>query len=515
MVQSCCRHAMGDIDDFFDLDGSRDRLASHHDLVHLNSTCTEGVLSRLWPFQEIILSDNIQFCVCQAPSEKGAYNSSTIASYSLSYLLEDLHVLTEAWAMYGNHGLLRVRWDQRRFLHAFFNLGTVSRDPANRSLRQFPFTGEIWVHGNSTRRTTKSRDFILAIMAQYHFYTAPANARQMTFGQLFLDCCLQLETSPKSDFELAPLLTSRLDLARRIPIATDNIPEPFFLCDFVKLLRGPIPPLRIGSRSSIPIELPWRREIQVQTVVETNGTPEVPLCILQCIRNSKILWERAHSGELRELTRKGQELTNGFKSSKNEKQASVHRFSQKIYEAVEFVYTVFSSTKDGKTYSEILLHLMQLEERKVPFQLFGSIARLSALITCGLGVSAFDWSIQNLTLISVTVNGRSFLGLAPTSVVQPGNESEFSLIEGEGYLGFERWTLVARNAEMELGFYSVCLFPPDILIELLHNPSELSATAQPAHYSNWNFVVLALTTTSIRNLNVSFPMGFSLGVNYS
>jgi hypothetical protein len=42
------------------------------------------------------------------------------------------------------------------------------------------------------QRTTKARDFILAITPQFSFYMIPKDAKDMTFSAIFCDCIRQL-----------------------------------------------------------------------------------------------------------------------------------------------------------------------------------------------------------------------------------------------------------------------------------------------------------------------------------
>jgi hypothetical protein len=48
-------------------------------------------------------------------------------------------------------------------------------------------------HIMSARLTSKPRDFILAVAPQYGSYKTPSIASRMTFEELFMDCCRQID----------------------------------------------------------------------------------------------------------------------------------------------------------------------------------------------------------------------------------------------------------------------------------------------------------------------------------
>jgi hypothetical protein len=89
------------------------------------------------------------------------------------------------------------------------------------------------------RMTTHSRDFILAIMPQYEFYKVPETAKDMSFGELFVDCFQQ---GRKAGWDLHPLVFLpgvRSECCHEFS-ATDNVPELIYLGDMTRLFLGPI-----------------------------------------------------------------------------------------------------------------------------------------------------------------------------------------------------------------------------------------------------------------------------------
>ena len=88
-------------------------------------------------------------------------------------------------------------------------------------------------HLESIQQTSESRDFLLAIMPQFEEYRVPVNARHMSFGNLFADCCRQL-----GDNEQVPRLAvfANTTFGQLKYAARDNVPEPKSLGDMAKLL---------------------------------------------------------------------------------------------------------------------------------------------------------------------------------------------------------------------------------------------------------------------------------------
>jgi hypothetical protein len=115
----------------------------------------------------------------------------------------------------------------RHSFRRFFECGTASRVPSSKSVPQIPFNDFVW-DTTSPHRTSKPRDFILAIMPQYACYTVPINAKSVTFPELFIDCFSQLWMQ-NPDSELAPLVAGNIG-AKMTP---DIIPDPVFLSDVI------------------------------------------------------------------------------------------------------------------------------------------------------------------------------------------------------------------------------------------------------------------------------------------
>ena len=192
--------------DFSDGEDGRRKLRRHLRLEHKEEHFDDGVLSRLWPLQEIVLSDEVQFVRCEAVATD-RLPKPFLKVNEPHDLVSSLSTLTVAWDTYGLdndtnmwHRIGTGKWD---FVHAYFHLGKVSRTCIRNKTAQTPRARDILLHLTSTRHTSKPRDFILAIMPQYAFYRVPKDARKMTFSELFLECCRQLRDH---DVGIAPFL---------------------------------------------------------------------------------------------------------------------------------------------------------------------------------------------------------------------------------------------------------------------------------------------------------------------
>jgi hypothetical protein len=91
--------------------------------------------------------------------------------------------------------------------------------------------------------------------------------------------------------------------------------------------------------------------------------------------------------------------------------------------------------------------------------------RLAALVICGLGVSSYSWSIENLAPIVVDTGKQSVLALMWTRVLESDtyHEMEFNLIKSEEVSGLSEglrpaWLLMATHTDNP-GFRSYGLFP--------------------------------------------------------
>ena len=346
----------------------------------------------------------------------------------------------------------RIKLD---FIRAFFNCGSAKRISARRHLPEFPSHLEFSSQFTSTRRTSKPRDFILAIMPQYTFYTVPKDAKSMTFAQLFVDCYHQLRDK-NADLQLAPLIMGQLRIPLDMPSLTEELPEPIFLGDLLKLFYGPKLVRTSSLVGSSPIGPNWGYQVEVEPATAMNN-PDIRLLIAQSFRMSSIVWPNALGGDLREFTRAQYSSSLPWTKLKHggESSATETSLGSEFFKAVEALWTIIAECRGRDLGSYEVIQSVGLE----------AVVRSAALISCGIGASAFEWSKQKLTPVLIRCRNQVYLGLAPTPVLQEGGY-EFFLLEADRYRATQkttkRFALVARNTKLRPESYNMCLFPPDV-----------------------------------------------------
>lgn len=433
--QNCCGEAIATVDPLVDdLISCSERLTRHREAVHPGRGFREDTLSRLWVYQEIILSNNLQFVRCNEVRQINAETNNPGTS-EMTVFTSIIPIAT-GWFAYSNPNTSdQSGVEIMEFLHAFFKCGFASRAPVS-IIPDFP-GGEFIIQDSSVRRTTKSRDFILAVMPQYTFYTIPDNAKSMTFGQLFINCFQQLRNQ-KYSTDFAPLVKAP---------ASENIPEPLFLGDLVKLFCGPRlltnPPL---DRNLVRIER-----------IDGIDNSEVVRRVQKCVHYSKMIWSGSLLGELRELssTFLVPSLWETLRSPKPLRE-NVDAGLSKLDSVAGASLIAEASTYDvaARRYIERLLHMVGRS----------NVLRLAALISVGFGASAFEWSKRNLAVVSVKFRGRSYLAMVPIDLLdQTSYRFHMVKVPNSWWMNEavkERFALVAWTGK-DKDEPQICLFPPD------------------------------------------------------
>ena len=235
-----------------------------------------------------------------------------------------------------------------------------------------------------------------------------------------------------------------------IPSASVDMPEPIFLADLVKLFYGP---WFINRDRSIG-DQGWVQQVQVELASKWSKF-DIKRLIQQSFHMSSIVWPNALGGDLREFTSK--RYTSSFQSPRSTGHSSGTdtRFSAEFINAVQALWTTLAESRGSDLGAETALQTIGFE----------AILHLAALINCGLGASAFEWSKSSLTPVIVKFNGQSFIGLVPNLVFHESRYL-FFLVEVDRYRATQRTTrrfsLIAWNPKGLPESYTVCLFPPDI-----------------------------------------------------
>jgi hypothetical protein len=470
--QPCCFEAMGSPGDENLVDSDNMfRLVDHASAIHELDDFSDGVLSRLWVFQEIMLSDVVQFVRC--PRSKIGRVVSPITS-RLNYIFyiiafyENLWMMTTSWIWYGLEPPYYEKWPRYRpehnlgFIKAFCDTTTVtSRPPRPNLLPMYPGKRYFQHQLQSTRCTSKARDFILAIMPQYGFYKVPSDAKSMTFTQLFLDCCDQLSGYP----ELVPLI--RFDgqticdsFTLSCPVKT--IAEPVYLSDFAHLLFGPTIPakgrifpvqvkgaaqldmfdvIRLIRKSNFRSQVVWQHAKTIDLLATMDGPERISaqLCSIPAI-----LHAAATETVLDELTScsfKIETLVEEFRKIIEDPSKDMENLPRK---------RSWNKIKAGTNYAA------------------ATAVRLAAVISCGLGFNSCEWSERELIPVVVKFGSEKILALVPMFVLERTRlkRTKFLLVEANPYMSktAPRYVLVAETPSSggELGWVP-CLFPPEIV----------------------------------------------------
>ena len=451
--RDCCLELLGDLSVLVDDYGPDMRRILHHFEVG-HSGNEESVLTRLWVLQEVILSDTLHFVQLRGEAPRVQSPSGSLEFFPMMATIQDIIRFRDVWDD-GNDGqprhLHRVIERDRRplaFARALLFNGTISRDRA--AIKKAQHLGNLlYPQFHSDRRTSKSRDFILAIMPQYEGYIVPLTARRMTFSELYLDCCKQMaKLIPQFPlFEIC----SGTTLLETYP-SSSNIPEPISLGDFVKLLS--VRPLPLSARSPNPATgnyatLPRNEKeinVDVKPALEVVRTPYLALGIIRRqITQSQMLWKVAALGEL----------------SRSHSHESPYDacFPNQYLGCMAILKTIWIYTLDP-------CEKMKREQEQKILDIFvrcrAVFLQMTALISCGLGVSATEWSIENVGTVLVTVREKKYLALLSNLVLESIQKWKFGLIPAyRSYYSDEGgYALLAYCAEGDL--WSFGLFPPDV-----------------------------------------------------
>jgi hypothetical protein len=466
--------------DFGDGPDGRNLLLQHLIEEHEGHVMDEGLLTRLWPLQEIILSNKIQFVRCEPiEGDEQPRIATEYESRKVAVIGSSLASLAITWSTHGEDNddpyRHRIVFTKNDLVDAFLNLGTASRRYENREVL-LPNERDIMLQLNSARVTSKPRDFILAIMPQYGFYKAPQNAKQLTFTELFLDCARQLRGVNSG---LSPLfLESDHILDGRVGPLKVEIPEPKCLGDLAKLLDGPV--MRCPPGSQVNLE-PTRAVLIIEVMdraAKMLPSPEemsrlasegvvippddeesrahdlkiatnclVIHTVVRSIFNSTTLWPICYH----ELNHQLATLPVDAK----EKRQAIEALHM-ILSTIDLSETSYDNAVRITEYAE--LHaLLEATPWEIPIM-------LAAMISCGLGISGLDWAMDNLSPMQVVVNEVSYLALVPDSVAVHEDTAYYFTEGGEFFAGRDgpmpRLALLAGHPETE-GYFTLCMFPPD------------------------------------------------------
>ena len=414
-IQTCCASAIG----FFDTWGKTgmDRFAAHLREEHIDGI-VESWFERLWPLQEMVLSDSLLFTTCgnnkpaNAVGRKTDYYSSHMDFRRIS---DSLYCAAQAWLEYGISSGVE-EWEYNMFIRAFINNGFVTRkacSPSRHRVRDL--TNDFAIHANSLRKTSKERDFLLAILPQYGWYVKPKNIKSLTFGELWIDCIQQAE---RSGFKFFPTVTRGMTSAATTSedesrLASRDIPIPSNLGDFIKLF---------GTHEFRTEHRGWGKfvaEANVSFLTAFTMLETIDV-IAKSMEFSKTDWRLAHRGDLsmygmfpveqsetamrmetiksrqQELHKMSVEEQTHFLSAKQELEEEYDREKNdpRFYEveAIKTLNLMWTGLFEEDLPASHDWHSFERYIKQNSDGYPDPMLRLAALISCGFGTSAFEWS---------------------------------------------------------------------------------------------------------------------------
>lgn len=255
--QACCVDAVSRYISMYQTGQYPDRgtvwITEHVD-EHHSGAFEESWLDRIWPMQETNLSDSLQFVTCRRiEAERNAPESGRIPDQidplplhkmqNLTSIYEDLRIQAEAWVRRASfsvadadHGDQTAAEDGlvQNFMRAVVLDGAVERQPVfQESPQSIRSVLRHW--RRSQRRTTESRDFVLAVFVEYSWYIVPENAKSLSFDRILADLAAQL---PSSERLCARICGGSLQTKTSFEDAwqpSESAPDPLNLGEFVQL----------------------------------------------------------------------------------------------------------------------------------------------------------------------------------------------------------------------------------------------------------------------------------------
>jgi hypothetical protein len=408
-------------------------LLNHYKKHHSGEDFVDGITSRLWPLQEILLSNTIQFVRCDL-RQNGRYDPSVLLpGWHIQGLVMQIAQMNLAWRMYGcnwSQMINNITNDPKTDLvYAFLTCGIVTRTPITEAAFR-PYDFQIETYKTHTRRSSRPQDFILAIMPQYRFYTLPPNAKELSFGQLYVDCLKQLQAK-NNQHSLTPFFFGNHPASLN-PMLPENVPEPLFLSDLAKLFVGPGIAILRKSLHTQGVSVERISDIPIAEVTKT---------IRQAYQDDDRLFQQAGDGELMEMLK--------YRSLQNDQSSEIpNSLSTKIPDRLTLIF--ISRYLGG-----------QFDATSLPSNSPLYFITLAALINCGIGMSAYEWSKGRLSPVFVKHKDRRFLALVPDSVFEWNIEPKFFITETERGLSWKgrRFMLLAADLRDETKV-TYCFAPP-------------------------------------------------------
>lgn len=275
----------------------------------------------------------------------------------------------------------------------------------------------------SFRETTKARDFVLALFPSHPWYKIPPNVKDITFGELWVDCVTQLQRFHEEPY---PRLSVRPKLTLGIMGHTDisvgdsrkpsaDVPSPRVLGDFARLAhylddRKPYLNASRGATWNVKKATDHDDIDHILAIVSETVMRSRQFIFHEWIRQYGVWTENQKANDealLRKLRLQGLDGTRSQESD-----SEVRR--------LEYELAILGDTGAAKCFTAILGMYARLdrelgEESQVPrfasasWKQIVTLAKehdtpfwrttflqLAAIVSCGLGFNALTWSRDKL-----------------------------------------------------------------------------------------------------------------------
>jgi hypothetical protein len=444
--RDCCAQATGDTSSWFieGEDTARSRLAHHCRTVHQFECLAEGVLSRLWIIQEILLSDNIRFVRDEAEiissGDEKYFPESDIAQ------IHRIEALAMAWGDYVCGSTSNFPETHSAFISAFLGSGFASRPPvgAYTCLKSLKNSETVQA------RASVSKYYDVEHLPQGLLSIPSENAELNIMARVVTDRYPELDTLHGDRCHHSDRLGTRQQQDLTTCVTGSSCHR-----EIMRVLYGArlimhaenAKPLRDVFSSSSNDEY----QISVEDVLNLSSYDTLRH-IYQCIWRSAMIWRATNQGELRVFCK---HYTKAAKSKSSNSKT-------RVQDAISIVGQIASNRLSDCFQNQVA---EQIEVEAIGPEL---VLHIAALISCGLGLSAVGWSLRNLKPVLVTFREKLFISLAPISINAGKDQHKFTLVKSKRY-SFDKtpsvFVLLAWNLKLGGRSYTLCLFPPDVDVE--------------------------------------------------
>lgn len=292
------------------------------------------------------------------------------------------------------------------FTVAFIEDGIISR-PAEGDPVDFRIIFE--EHEWSPRRTSKPRDFILAIMSTYKWHRAPQNSKTMKFGELYIDCVRQVSQHGIFFTPLFCFAPGNLGQIIFRPLPTAEIPPPVYFGDFIKLLSvesfspvvHPDPEKNLASIIS--------KSVDAQRVIGAINELETKSLVQQCMLFDTTLWS-----DFCKSTLKNPAWEECHWYEQPSKQDWAIGFENLTVLDVLYLLYVSSPAISQTPEVDLTPEVYELVKSvRLSRKCMDSLLYLASIISCRVPVSSFVWIMQYFIPVKIEFTGQPLLALAP------------------------------------------------------------------------------------------------------